>query len=38
MANKLRIAVLAAVFAAGGAFAQYPSRPVRIVVTIPPGS
>jgi len=37
MANKLRIALLAAVFVAGGAFAQYPSRPVRIVVTIPPG-
>jgi tripartite-type tricarboxylate transporter receptor subunit TctC len=36
-ANKLRILLLAAVFAAGGAFAQYPSRPVRIVVTIPPG-
>jgi tripartite-type tricarboxylate transporter receptor subunit TctC len=37
MANKLRIVLLAALFAAGAAFAQYPSRPVRIVVTIPPG-
>jgi tripartite-type tricarboxylate transporter receptor subunit TctC len=37
MANQLRIVLLAAVFAAGTAFAQYPSRTVRIVVTIPPG-
>jgi tripartite-type tricarboxylate transporter receptor subunit TctC len=36
-ANTLRIVLLAVLFAAGGAFAQYPSRPVRIVVTIPPG-
>jgi len=36
-ANTLRIVLLAAVLAAGSAFAQYPSRPVRIVVTIPPG-
>ena len=36
-ANTLRIVLLAALFAAGAAFAQYPSRPVRIVVTIPPG-
>jgi len=37
MENKLRILLLAAVFATGAAFAQYPARPVRIVVTIPPG-
>ena len=37
MANQLRIVLLAAVFAAGAALAQYPSRTVRIVVTIPPG-
>jgi tripartite-type tricarboxylate transporter receptor subunit TctC len=37
MANNFRIVLLAAAFAAGAAFAQYPSRPVRIVVTIPPG-
>jgi len=36
-ANTLRIVLLAALFAAGAAFAQYPSRAVRIVVTIPPG-
>jgi tripartite-type tricarboxylate transporter receptor subunit TctC len=37
MANQLRIVLLAAVFAAGAAFAQYPSRPIRLVVTILPG-
>jgi tripartite-type tricarboxylate transporter receptor subunit TctC len=38
MANKLRAALLAALFVAGGALAQqYPARPVKIVVTIPPG-
>ena len=37
MASKLRIVLLAALFAAGSALAQYPSRTVRIVVTIPPG-
>src|SRR3977135_4473076 len=37
MANNLRIVLLGAVFAAGAAFAQYPARPVRMVVTIPPG-
>jgi tripartite-type tricarboxylate transporter receptor subunit TctC len=37
MAHTLRIVLLAVLFAAGAAFAQYPSRPVRIVVTIPPG-
>jgi len=37
MENKLRIFLLAAVFAAGSAFAQYPSRPIRLVVTIVPG-
>jgi tripartite-type tricarboxylate transporter receptor subunit TctC len=40
MANKLRIVLLAAALAAlasGAAFSQYPARPIRIVVTIPPG-
>ena len=37
MANRLRIVLLAALLAAGCALAQYPSRTVRIVVTIPPG-
>src|SRR5262245_13708162 len=37
MADGLRIVLLAALLAAGGAFAQYPSRPIRLVVTIPPG-
>jgi tripartite-type tricarboxylate transporter receptor subunit TctC len=37
MASKLRLVLFAAVFVAGAALAQYPSRTVRIVVTIPPG-
>jgi tripartite-type tricarboxylate transporter receptor subunit TctC len=37
MANKLRIVLLAVLFAAGGAFAQFPSRAITIIVPIPPG-
>jgi tripartite-type tricarboxylate transporter receptor subunit TctC len=37
MAARIFLAFLAAVFFPTGAFAQYPARPVRIVVTIPPG-
>jgi tripartite-type tricarboxylate transporter receptor subunit TctC len=37
VANRLRIVLLAALFTAGAALAQYPSRTVRIVVSIPPG-
>ena len=37
MAARISLAFLAAVFFSTGAFAQYPARPVRIVVSIPPG-
>ena len=33
----IRVLALALFFAAASAFAQYPARPVKIVVTIPPG-
>ena len=34
---RLRLALLALVFAAGAALAQYPSRPIRLLVPNPPG-
>jgi tripartite-type tricarboxylate transporter receptor subunit TctC len=37
MVARIYSALLAAVLLSTGAFAQYPARPIRIVVTIPPG-
>jgi tripartite-type tricarboxylate transporter receptor subunit TctC len=37
MANQLRIVLLAVLFAASGAFAQFPTRAITIIVPIPPG-